>query len=665
LRNFVLLVIFAVAVPSLLMTGFGLIAISNEREIARKRLYETYRPVIGKVVDRFNSSLANLVERGDEILDELGAFGKREIRRPGAALSGFVKNERLAGNFFVVGLDGKVLLPRQEAPLPSWQGYLPEAYSEGEKLEFQKKDFAGAAEKYRDALSAMGQGDPQRCVALNAMARARVKEECPEGALAALEDLVKECGEFVDGGGYNLAIGAHLQILALLADHQPEKLDQAANRFSAWLSDPALPASGAQVIYAGQKALEMLSKEKTIARMPALGRFHTLARQESLLATVPALAGSIGGKAELRSIKADGVRRLFVLKKSDVISGFELVPQAQNPRIDGILAEMELKELVATMHFSEDPCCEELGLAVVASAALLKATDLTWRLDLVLTDSEALENLTRSRTTMYLWALLILVLALFLGIGRTVLVMIRETRLSRLKTDFVSSVSHELRTPLTSIRMFTETLLLGRVKSKEEERECLETIGQETERLSRLVERILDFSRMEAGRKAYRFKPENIKNLVGAAVAACKPMIEKDGFEVSTQIPDDLPEPSVDHDAMVEVLINLLSNAIKYSPDDRRVEIAAAKDNGFVDLSVTDRGVGIPRTDHKRIFEKFYRVDNRLSAEVAGSGLGLSLVQYIVKAHGGEIRVDSMPGRGSTFRVRLPIHPGDATEKTT
>jgi signal transduction histidine kinase len=664
LRNFVLLVIFAVAVPSLLLTGFGLIAINNEREVARKRLYETYKPVMGKVVDRFKASLANLVERSDGILDELAVFGKRGVSRPGEALSSFVANEKLAANFFVIGLDGKVLLPRQQEPLPSWQGYLPEAYTRGEELEFQKRDFEGAVKEYQSALSSLGPGDLERCVVQNALARARVKEGCPEGALEALEIIAKECGEFIDSGGYNLAIGAQLQMLRLLADHQPEKLDRAANRFSAWLADPSLSASGAQVVFASRQALEMISENKTIALMPALGRFHTLARRENLLATVPALAKSIGGKAELRSIKMDGVRRLFVVKKTDVVTGFELVPQAQNPQIDEILREMDFGELLATVHFSEDPCCEMLELGVVASSAFLRATDLTWRLDFVLTDSAALEELTKSRTTMYVWVLLILVVALLVGIGKTVQVMIRETRLSRLKTDFVSSVSHELRTPLTSIRMFTETLLLGRVKSPEEERECLETIGQETERLSRLVERILDFSRMEAGRKAYRFRPESIRELVDAAVAACRPMIEKDGFEVETRIPDDLPETSVDHDAMVEVLINLLSNAIKYSPDGRRVDISAARDTEYVDLAVTDRGVGIPRADHKRIFEKFYRVDNRLCTEVSGSGLGLSLVQYIVKAHGGEIKVSSAPGRGSTFTVRLPIHAGQTAEKT-
>ena len=661
LRNFVLLVIFTVAVPSLLLTWFGLIAIESERKIAGKRLHETYKPVMGKVAEHFNKSLDGLVGRSDLILDELSGFGKREVSKPGNALEGFVKNERVAANFFVIGLDGEVLLPRGEDPLPSWQGFLPDAYMAGAEMEYSRKDFEEAAGQYQAALAGLGEGDPERCIVQNALARAQVKGGRFEKALVALESIVGECGNVVDGKGYNLAIGAHLQILGLLKERSPEKLVAAAERFSTWLVDPAIAASAAQVIFAGRRARELLEDKVSIEIMPALGRFEALARQEALYQTFPALAEAIGGRAEIRSIRVSGARRLFVVKKTNVVAGFELVPQAQNPHLNRAIKEMGFGEVIATMHFLEDPPCCDLDLGVVASSAYLKATDMSWRLEFVLTDSQALQNLAKSRATLYFWALIVLVAALLLGIGKTVQVMIRETRLSRLKTDFVSSVSHELRTPLTSIRMFTETLLLQRVKSKDEERECLETIGQETERLSRLVERILDFSRMEAGRKAYRFKPENIKGLVEAAVAACKPMIEKEGFEVSTQIPEDLPEPAVDHDAMVEVLINLLSNAIKYSPEGRRVDIAAAGDDGYVDLSVADRGVGIPRADHKRIFEKFYRVDDRLCAEVAGSGLGLSLVSYIVKAHGGEIKVDSTPGKGSTFTVRLPINP--ETEK--
>jgi two-component system phosphate regulon sensor histidine kinase PhoR len=280
------------------------------------------------------------------------------------------------------------------------------------------------------------------------------------------------------------------------------------------------------------------------------------------------------------------------------------------------------------------------------------------RVELFLADTSALDELARSRTRLYLWALLLLVLALSSGIGWLVHITVREARLTRLKTDFVSSVSHELRTPLTSIRMFVDTLLLGRTRDEAERREALSIIGAESERLTRLVERILDFSRMEAGRRAYRIEPQSVSEMVQAAVGACRPQIENLGFQVTCEIPADLPAVPADRDALVEVLVNLLSNAIKYSPDHRRVEIAARRDGEAVAIAVRDFGIGIPRSEQKKIFDKFYRVDHPLTAAIGGSGLGLSLVRYIVSAHGGEILVDSAPGKGSTFTVRLPLSRG-------
>jgi signal transduction histidine kinase len=291
----------------------------------------------------------------------------------------------------------------------------------------------------------------------------------------------------------------------------------------------------------------------------------------------------------------------------------------------------------------------------IADWTFLKRGDLAWRMLIMLDDEGGVMSLTRSRTSLYLWSLILIVGSLLLGIGYTVRAVIREARLSTLKTDFVSSVSHDLRTPLTSIRMFTETLLLGRASSRDEEREFLQVIADETERLSRLTERILDFSRMEAGRKAYHFGPQEIREVVHHALAACRPMIEEGKFEVITEIDPDLPPIQADRDAMIEVLINLVSNAIKYSPDERLLIIRANAEGDRASISVVDRGIGIARHEHRRIFEKFYRVECRRTCEVGGSGIGLSLVEHIVNAHHGDVVVDSKPGAGSTFTVRLPI----------
>ncbi len=241
----------------------------------------------------------------------------------------------------------------------------------------------------------------------------------------------------------------------------------------------------------------------------------------------------------------------------------------------------------------------------------------------------------------------------------------REIRLSRLQTDFVSNISHELRTPLTSIRMFVETLQSGRLKDPERVEECLHLLGQETERLSRRIERVLSWARMEAGRRVYELEPVSPRELVDDALAALRSQrLMTEEVHIEVDIPDDVPPLEVDRDAIVEALLNLLQNAVKYTPSPRDIRIGATVARGQVGLSVEDNGPGIAKRDRKRIFEKFYQADNLLASAAPGgsdrgSGLGLSIVRAVVRGHGGRVELDTELGRGSRFTLWLPAaHAG-------
>lgn len=247
-------------------------------------------------------------------------------------------------------------------------------------------------------------------------------------------------------------------------------------------------------------------------------------------------------------------------------------------------------------------------------------------------------------------------ITLALGVIFTGRTLYREARLSRLKTDFVSLVSHELRTPLTSIRMFIEMLALNRVKDPAEMQTVLDLLSKETTRLSGMIESVLDWSRIESGKKQYRRERIPTTALVDAAVSAFKAQRIDAPLNLTVTLAPNLGEIEVDRDALSGALLNLLQNAYKYSKnDDKRIELRAALDDDFVVLEVEDRGVGIPRREQKRIFDRFYRVDSLLTRDTEGSGLGLSIAQRIVQAHDGWISVDSVPGRGSTFRIHLPL----------
>jgi signal transduction histidine kinase len=241
----------------------------------------------------------------------------------------------------------------------------------------------------------------------------------------------------------------------------------------------------------------------------------------------------------------------------------------------------------------------------------------------------------------------------------------REMNLARLKSDFVANVSHELRTPLALIRLYAETLELGRLNSKEKYQEYFRIIREESERLSSLINNILDFSRIEAGRKEYEFKETDLPELVRSTLDTYRFQIEQNGFTFEENISKDIPPVNVDREAIARSLLNLVNNALKYSKDKKYLGVSLYRANGSVKLEVSDHGIGIPPAEQEKIFEKFYRCGDPLVHNVKGSGLGLSLVRHIVRAHGGDVKVESAPEKGSKFTIALPLTRAQRTGEAT
>jgi signal transduction histidine kinase len=230
----------------------------------------------------------------------------------------------------------------------------------------------------------------------------------------------------------------------------------------------------------------------------------------------------------------------------------------------------------------------------------------------------------------------------------------RETETAAMRSHFVASVSHELKTPLTSIRAHAETLLLGRTANAAATADYLRTIVSESERLTRLVDSVLDFSRIEQGRKTYHLQPTPLEEVVRSAAKAREYPHSQLGFTLSIVSDGTAPTVRADPEALAQAILNLLGNAMKYSGDARVVEmrIGTRYDEAFVD--VVDHGIGIAYDDQARIFERFHRVQSVETTGIAGTGLGLTLALHVVEAHQGRIAVVSQPGLGSTFSVRIP-----------
>jgi signal transduction histidine kinase len=300
-----------------------------------------------------------------------------------------------------------------------------------------------------------------------------------------------------------------------------------------------------------------------------------------------------------------------------------------------------------------------------------------------------------AKTARLTLGLLIAVLLLAIGVGSWLIVrsLNSELKLARQKTDFVGNVSHELKTPLTSIRMFSELLAEGRVTDQAKQRSYLNIITAEAARLTRLINNVLDFSRMERGEKKYNFQPCNLVEVVRTAAQTFRPHLEAGGFKFDCVLPDAPISVHGDADALSQIIVNLLSNAEKYSgqsastpsprPSGERAG-ARGSESGLLtnnkkeialqlarresplphaEVKVLDRGSGVPRGSGEKIFEKFYRAHDSLSSGVQGSGLGLTIARQIARAHGGDVVYEPREGGGSCFILRLPLKPVETTNE--
>jgi signal transduction histidine kinase len=283
-----------------------------------------------------------------------------------------------------------------------------------------------------------------------------------------------------------------------------------------------------------------------------------------------------------------------------------------------------------------------------------------WEVGLYLLDPA---KLTRSaRTLKFTLGAVIGLLVLAIGIGSWLIVtdLNRQLTLARQKTDFVSNVSHELKTPLTSIRMFSELLADGRVTDPVKQRTYLSIITAETARLSRLINNVLDFARIERGEKKYHFQTCDLINLLRDTAETYRPHLEANGFHFDCELPDSPLIVNGDRDALAQVIVNLLSNAEKYSDSRKQISVRLEQQTNplpYVEVKVLDRGLGVPDGSEEKIFEQFYRAHDSLSSGIQGSGLGLTLARQIARAHGGEVVYEPREGGGSCFTLRLPLCP--------
>ncbi|MCX5644782.1 MAG: HAMP domain-containing sensor histidine kinase [Phycisphaerae bacterium] len=280
-----------------------------------------------------------------------------------------------------------------------------------------------------------------------------------------------------------------------------------------------------------------------------------------------------------------------------------------------------------------------------------------WTMQLFFKGGDVFERAASEQIAVYTWTGLLFIVLILVSGGVAARSIGHQVKLNKLKNDFIATVTHELKTPLASMRVLVDTLLEGNYRDQNQVTEYLQLVSRENERLSRLIDNFLTFSRMERNKQAFQMRPVSPVSIARTAAQAVQTKLGRGHCCFETDIPERLPDIKADHDAMVTVLVNLLDNAYKYSYDEKRIKLSVTGDNSSICFRVSDNGLGIPRRALRKIFQRFYQVDRSLSRRAEGCGLGLSIAKFIVDAHQGTIAVESKPGQGSTFTVRVPIAP--------
>jgi signal transduction histidine kinase len=514
-----------------------------------------------------------------------------------------------------------------------------------------------AAQVYTDLSADLGQllnaaGHPYGVIAAFQLHEIRRRQQKEEESLRILLDAYRGIHE----GRWLLNLAAHDFFSSEIEADFEKRLDteKFSDLYKSWRAIQAQPSPYLEALlfsdFLSREVIPTLEERLKLTRLTGegrAGRFIVTQEEDFRLVSYAALPG-----LQLEKVFFGGYCWDLDALKSALLPGI----------LEGMMKDTGLIFQIVEENKRDAATTRNVQLSGDAVTLSLRQFPLPWKLLVTQPELEDLER-TAVRET-FLYGLLLGVVVVLMVMGAILIVrdISREAETTRLKTEFVHNISHELKTPLTLIRLYGETLQRKDDLEDGEKREAYEIITKESERLSHLINNVLDFSRIEMGRKEFNFKTGSLAGTVAETLESYRYHLEKKGFAFKEEISRDIPDMTFDEEAVASVLVNLLSNAMKFSPERKEVTVRLFRDDGNAVLQVEDKGIGIPQKDLTKIFERFYRSKHEVVAETRGSGLGLTIVQHIVEAHGGRIQASSEPGAGSTFSIILPIHGPGASE---
>ena len=682
-RKIIFIFLLAIFLPLLIVGYLSLSTFSKRRE-AVKKLLESNLWISGEAA--LKSIEGALFEYEKKALNS--EYFIRLIQSKKA-------DQAFFGQLFLLDADYKIIFPEtgsENASGIQWEKEIPNSqfaqfFQRAEFFEFSQKNYIRAAELYKECtLSAPAK--QYNAIAFEGSGRCLLSLKKYDEAEKIYNELSKNYGQFQNKAGHPYGIIAAFQLYEIAKEKKMEEnslrilLDLYEEiREGTWpINIPVYDFYIAEIE-------SILNSKFNEGKFPEIQKSYIdIQKQQSPYSqaliftdflernTIPEI------KKKLSLSRAAGEvvpgRLLFTLEKDFFLVSYAILPDFQSGQTfyGGFCWDLNLLKNQIIPKVLEDitkdsgldfKILDEKGQNITTGNEELSSNEsltltfrmfpLPWKLIVSQPEIKAIEKTARREIFFYGVLLIVVVALMLLGAVLIARDISRESETTRLKTEFVHNISHELKTPLTLIRLYGETLQRKENLTNEEKKDCYEIITKESERLSHLINNVLDFSRIETGRKEFDLKKGNLSEVIRDTLESYRYHLVKKGFVIHKDIATDLPEMNFDGEAIASVLINLLSNAMKFSPKEKEVTVKLFTDDGNAVLQVADKGIGISPKEVPKIFQRFYQSENKVVSETRGSGLGLTLVKHITEAHNGRIQVESEPGKGSTFSVILPI----------
>ena len=699
-KRIFLLFFLGIGIPSVLLGYLAFRGIQNDQALIEKTKRNEYQKLVGVITKSVDEKFHEVEQAFDAVISN-----RNDLLQPiqSKLFADFKHKYPLVEEVFLFQNFNKIHFPAakllfftngsiQTSSAQFRLSSISRLIKEGQQQEFQLKNYSRALSNYQQAFEKTSINQIKGEL-LNAIARVQKKSSHIEAAISSYKTIIRDFSQVRLSTGIPLGLGARMELGSLILAKK-DFLDAARTfieSFGAminreWRLERAqysffvknIKKSINDILSQASLPEEALSYENDFQKLEDEER-KKKETTEKLLAFQESAGINLQAKISQSLDEAQDTTERFILTNRNhvyLVSLMSLSSKSDNQadKTWGLIFNPDyLKSTVLKQALEHNIPTEKTGWIlrgrdgrellstkqVPGESPAIKTNFIgnfpDWTIELYPQGIHLFETFLTSRRGIYFYSFLLIGSILVFGLILTLKTVTHEIGLARMKSDFVSTISHEFKSPLTSIRQLSEMLQTGRVPSEERRKKYYDVLVEQSERLTLLTDNVLNLAKMDEGRREFEFKRTDIYPLLKELVSGIQDRVRHDGFKIQIKMEKPLPILKLDSEAMTQVVTNLIDNAIKYSGERKKIIVRVYTENRDLIISVQDFGVGIRKEELDKVFERFYRVGEELTRRVKGSGLGLTLVKQIVEAHQGTVEVESEPGLGSIFSLRIPI----------